>query len=139
MTRKRFEDLKDDLTYWFWNLSIFDYIYNIKNGVKNFWNYKSVIWNDRWYDHSYIIAVLKFKLQQNIKQWDKAHYVGSEFTKGRMIICLQRIEEFDTNLENLQELWYTKKITKDEFNELKKELLMKTWYSLGRNIQRFWD
>lgn len=139
MTRKRFEDLKDDLTYWFWNLSIFDYIYNIKNGVKNFWNYKSVIWNDRWYDHSYIIAVLKFKLQQNIKQWDKAHYVGSEFTKGRMIICLQRIEEFDTNLENLQELWYTKKITKDEFNKLKKELLMKTWYSLGRNIQRFWD
>lgn len=139
MTRKRFEDLKDDLTYWFWNLSIFDYIYNIKNGVKNFWNYKSVIWNDRWYDHSYIIAVLKFKLQQNIKQWDKAHYVGSEFTKGRMIICLQRIEEFDTNLENLQEMFYTKKITKDEFNKLKKELLMKTWYSLGRNIQRFWD
>jgi hypothetical protein len=129
----------EDIKFWYNNLYIFDLWYNLKNGIKNFWKYKGVIWKDRWYDYSFIIELLKFKLKDNIKNWDKAHYVGSNFTKKRMIVLLNRIEEFEVNLENLQELYYTKKLSKDEFNKLKKELLMLTWYSLGRNIQRFWD
>lgn len=129
----------EDIKFWYNNLYIFDLWYNLKNGIKNFWKYKGVIWKDRWYDYSFIIELLKFKLKDNIKNWDKAHYVGSDFTKKRMIVLLKRIEEFDSNLENLQELYYKKKISKKKYNELKKELLMLTWFSLGRNIQRFWD
>ena len=129
----------EDLKFWYNNLYIFDLWYNLKNGIKNIWKYRNIIWKDRWYDYSYIIELLKFKLKDNIKNWDNAHYIGSDFTKKRMIVILKRIEEFDMNLENLQELYYTKKISKLKYSELKRELIMKTWYSLGRNIKKFWD
>ena len=137
--KRIFKNLTEDIKYWYNNLIIFDMFYNIKNGIKNLWIYKSIIWNDRWYDYSYIFKILEFKLEQNIKNWDKAHYVGSEFTKKRMIICLQRIQEYNTNLENLQELLFTKKISKLEYLKQKDKLLNRTWKSFGRNIQRFWD
>ena len=137
--KRIFKNIIEDIKYWYYSLFIFDVFYNIKNGIKNLWIYKSIIWNDRWYDYSYIFKILEFKLEQNIKNWNKAHYVGSEFTKKRMIICLQRIQEYNTNLENLQELLFTKKISKLEYLKQKDKLLNKTWKSFGRNIQRFWD
>ena len=137
--KRIFKNIIEDIKYWYSNLFLFDMFYNIKNGIKNLWTYKSVIWNDRWYDYSYIFKILEFKLEQNIKNWDKSHYVGSEFTKKRMIICLQRIQEYNTNLENLQELLFTKKISKLEYLKQKDKLLNRTWKSFGRNIQRFWD
>ena len=139
--KKKFilKDIKEDIIYWYRNLFIFDILYNIKNGIKNFWNYKSVIWNDRWYDYSYIFKLLEFKLKDTIKNWDKAHYVGSEFTKKRMIVLLSRIEEYQTNLDNLHEMYYLKKIDKAEYRRLKEGLLNKTWKSLGKNITKFWD
>lgn len=134
-----FKYLKEDITYWYHNLFIYDILYNIKNGIKNFWKYRKVIWNDRWYDYQPIFNILEFKLKDTIKNWDKAHYVGSHFTKLRMQITLNRIEEYQVNLENIQELYYLKKIDKKEYIRLKDELLNKTWKSLGRNITRFWD
>ena len=137
--KRIFKNIIEDIKYWYYSLFIFDVFYNIKNGIKNLWIYKSIIWNDRWYDYSYIFKILEFKLEQNNKNWNKAHYVGSEFTKKRMIICLQRIQEYNTNLENLQELLFTKKISKLEYLKQKDKLLNRTWKSFGRNIQRFWD
>lgn len=134
-----FKELKEDIKYRYHNLFIFDVLYDIKNGLKNFWNYRSIIWNDRWYDYSYIFKLLEFKLKDTINNWDRAHYVGSEFTQKRMQILLNRIQEYQTNLENLQELYYTKKISKEEYLKLKEKLLNKTWKSFGRNITRFWD
>ena len=134
-----FKYLKEDIKYRYHNLFIFDILYNIKNGIKNFWTYRKVIWNDRWYDYKHIFNILEFKLKDTIKNWDKAHYIGSHFTKLRMQITLNRIEEYQVNLENIQELYYLKKIDKKEYIRLKDELLNKTWQSLGRNITRFWD
>ena len=135
----KWKDIKEDIEIWYNNLFIFDILYNIKHGIKNLWKYKSVIWNDRWYDYQYIFSLLEFKLKDTIKNWDNAHYVGSEFTKKRMQVLLNRIEEYAVNLENLEELYYTKKISKTEYNKRKDDLINKTWKSLGRNITRFWD
>lgn len=137
--RMKWKDIKEDIEIWYNNLFIFDIFYNIKHGIKNLWKYKSVIWNDRWYDYQYIFSLLEFKLKDTIKNWDNAHYVGSEFTKKRMQVLLNRIEEYTVNLENLEELYYTKKISKTEYNKRKDDLINKTWKSLGRNITRFWD
>jgi hypothetical protein len=129
----------DDIKYKYHNLFIFTLYYNIKNGIKNLWTYRKVIWNDRWYDYSFIFKLLEFKLNDTIKNWEGAHYIGSEFTKKRMHVLLNRLEEYETNLDNLQELYFTKKIDKEEYLLLKEKLLNKTWKSLGKNITRFWD
>ena len=133
------KDKIEDIQIWYSHLFIFDCYYNIKNGIKNLWKYRKVIWNDRWYDYSYIFKLLEFKLKDTIKNWDNAHYVGAHFTKLRMQVLLNRIEEYQTNIENLQELLYKKKLDRKEYFKLKEELLNKTWKSLGRNIIRFWD
>ena len=132
-------DKLEDIGIWYNHLFIFDILYNIKYGIKNFWKYRNVIWNDRWYDYQYIFFILEFKLRDTIENWDKAHYIGAHFTKLRMQVILNRIEEYSVNLENLGELLYMKKITKAEYNKQKDELINKTWKSLGRNITRFWD
>lgn len=137
--KNKLKILLEDITYWYNNLFLFNVFYKIKNGLKNLWTYKSVIWNDRWYDYDYIMKILLFKLKYNIENWDKAHYVGSEFTKKRMIVCYNRLEEYNTNLEILQELLFTKKILKCEFKTKRAKLINDTWNSFGRNIQRFWD
>jgi hypothetical protein len=137
--KHRVKDKMEDIQIWYKNLFIFDIYYNIKNGIKNLWTYRKVIWNDRWYDYSYMFKLLEFKLKDTIKSWDGAHYVGSGFTKKRMQIVLNRIEEYETNLDNLQEMYFLKKIDRKEYLLLKEELLNKTWKSFGRNITRFWD
>ena len=137
--KNKLKELKEDVQIWYSHLFIFDWYYNIKNGIKNLLTYKEVIWYDRWYDYSYIIKILTFKLKNTIKNWNKAHYIGSNFTRLRMQVLLNRIEEYETNLDNLREMYFTKKIDKEEYLLLKDKLLNKTWKSFGRNIIRFWD
>lgn len=137
--REKIIDKLEDIQIWYNHLFIFDILYNIKHGIKNFWKYRKVIWKDRWYDYSYILKLLEFKLKDTIENWDNTHYVGSEFTKLRMQVILNRIEEYTVNLENLGDLLYHKKISREEYNRLKNNLLDKTWKTFGRNITRFWD
>ena len=137
--KEKFIDKLEDIQIWYNHLFIFDILYNIKHGIKNFWKYRNVIWCDRWYDYQYIFNIIEFKLKDTIKNWDKAHYVGAHFTKLRMQVLLNRIQEYSTNLENLQELLHQKKISKTEYLKLKDDLLNKSWKSFGRNITRFWD
>lgn len=44
--------------------SISDRIYNIRNGVRNLWYWKKIIWKDRWYDYIFILSLLQHKLRQ---------------------------------------------------------------------------
>lgn len=140
--KRTFLDFKEDIFFeinYFFNKHFSERYYNIKNAIKNYFKYRKVISNDRWYDYQFIFNLLEFKLKDNIKNWDKAHYVGSNFTKLRMQIILNRIEEYQTNLETLQELYYLKKISKEQYLFEKNKLLDKTWKTFGKNITRFWD
>lgn len=40
-----------------------DAYYNIKNGIKNFWYWKKVIWEDRWYDYIFLLDIMRHKLE----------------------------------------------------------------------------
>lgn len=139
MLNKRISEKLEDLEYWYRNLFIFDVLYIIKNGIKNFWNYRRIIWNDRWYDYSFFLILIKFKLKLMIKNWDSAHYIGSNFTKGRMIVLLKRLENFEEELDNIAEQYYKKILTKEEYRKQKRKILQKVWYSFGKNLMRFWD
>lgn len=114
-------------------------IRDIKDGISNFWKYRKIIWNDRWWDYGFTLKLIRFKLNDNIQNWDKSHYVGCNFTKKRMIVLLKRIDEFEDKIEELQNLYFIKLISKDEYRKKKNKIIHDCWYSLGRNIQRFWD
>ena len=140
--KRLFINKKEDILFeikYFWNNTILDPIYETKTAITNFWKYRKIIAKDRWWDYQFIFNLLEFKLKDMIKNWDNAHYVGSDFTKKRMQVILNRIEEYQTNLENLQELHYMGKISREEYLVQKNKLIDKTWKTFGRNITRFWD
>lgn len=49
-------------------------IYNLKYGIRNLFYYFKTIWNDRSWDHSYILILLKIKLEKIIKDYDRKSY-----------------------------------------------------------------
>lgn len=133
--RERLESIKD---------FYYDYlIYPIKDvyrGFSNILKYSRIIWNDRWYDQMFTYNLLIFKLKDNIKNWDKSHYIGKEFTKKRMIIIVKKLEEYEgTSFKISYDYSVKKKYSKKEHQELQKKLLQETWTRLGRNMCRFWD
>lgn len=135
------EDVWFDVSY-FYNYSIKHPILGVKIGMENFWKYKSIIYRDRWWDYSFTMQLLQFKLKDTIDNWTEknTHSVGAYFTRKRMIVLLKRLENFEDTLDNLQyDFIVNKKYTKEEYDEARKEVIMKTWLSLGNNIQRFWD
>ena len=134
----RFEELLDGI-----NLEVKGKITRplkrIKNGLKNYWIYRKIIWNDRWYDHSFFISLIDFKLQTLIDNWDYSNYVGSDFTKKRIIVIKKRISSYQDNLDELHTQYFDKKISKSELKYNINKLNDKTWKELGRNLIRFWD
>lgn len=47
---------------------------NLKFGIKNFIAYRKIIWNDRSWDHSYFLELMKFKIELMSKQFSKVKF-----------------------------------------------------------------
>jgi hypothetical protein len=69
---------------------------NIKYGLRNFWFWKEVIWNDRWFDFVYMLQIMEKKFEQMEKGWDNAHYLDSEVEQAEF----KRVRELLTLLIN---------------------------------------
>lgn len=137
--KELFEDIIFEIKYNYGKY-IEDPFYSIIDGIKNFWIYRSLIWNDRWWDHYYLNRFIVRKLETMIDKWDDAHYVGSDFTKKRMIIIKDRIEKYDDIKHELEYDYIVhKKYTNEQYKDEIKKLNNKTWGEFGRNIRRFWD
>ncbi len=74
---KWYDELWFEITYFFKNIRI--NFYSFFDSLSNFWKYRSLIWNDRWYDHSFLHHILRFKLNDMAENWSDAHYVGCEY------------------------------------------------------------
>ena len=128
-----------EVEYWF-KVNILSNIKSFFYNIKNIWVYRKIVWNDRWWDHSFLTEMIVFKLQTMIDNWDDAHYIGSDFTKKRMIIIRKRIEEYSDKIDELQyEYIVNKKYSKEEYRQELRKLNDKTWGTFGRNLGRFWD
>ena len=70
-TKEEFEDtvmhMKNVLTRFY---------YNVKNGIRNLWKWRKVVWNDRPWDYVYIFKALRFKLDETQKCIDGT-FVGA--------------------------------------------------------------
>jgi hypothetical protein len=111
-----FEDIKDFFKEFKYNIGY----YSIKNGLQNFWLYRKIIWEDRWFDYSYFDKLVKFKLQTMVDNWDKSHYVCSDKDKNNMaevILLFNDIEKYE-----------------DDFSDDSDDKVNETYEKIGRLI-----
>ena len=80
--------------------------YNVKNGLRNLWKWRSVVWNDRPWDYVYIFKALRFKLDETQRCIDGT-FVGSEEEAAKirsLIEAIDRILEDDYVSEEYKEI-----------------------------------
>ena len=92
---------------------IFDPYNNLKQGIINFWNWKSVIYKDRNWDDHFIFEVLKRKLILQRKELVQAnrHTLVAQ-TNRDITICLNLIERIQAEFYEMEYMDYHK----SEFN-----------------------
>ena len=100
-TKEEFEDtvmhMKNVLTRFY---------YNVKNGIRNLWKWRKVVWNDRPWDYVYIFKALRFKLDETQKCIDGT-FVGAEEEAAKirsLIEAIDRIIEDDYVSEEYKEM-----------------------------------
>ena len=98
-------------------------------GFENLIKYRSLIWNDRWYDHSFLMELMLFKLKDMEKRWGKdTHYIGDldeKDTLKKLIVDLEWMLEADEFDKNYAEEY--KKKSRSFFGRM------------DRNHRKFWD
>lgn len=88
------------------NNNLARFFYNVKNGLRNLWKWRSVVWNDRPWDYVYIFKALRFKLDETQRCIDGT-FVGAdeEAAKIRSLIeAIDRILEDDYVKEEYKEM-----------------------------------
>lgn len=120
------------------------------NGLYNFWKFRKIIFRDRFWDYSFLIDIIVFKLKDMEEHWVKyTHYEGDAFTKGRISVIRKKFEELDEKLMKIEEKHLNRclRITLDEerreeWKKCKKESQKEidaVFLLLARNYRKFWD
>ena len=139
---------------WWWEITWFfsnmqSNWYSFLEGLINLWTWKKIIWNDRWYDHTFLHTMLRKKLSLMAKGWEEAHYVGSEYE----LETLKKLVQILDDIEKLEEESYTSYDMIDnkyqefgillfginKLHKVDKEFDQGENISTTTNIQRFWD
>jgi len=79
-----FSYIKEEIEFYFKYNIKYPYI-NIKIGLSNFWKYKSIIWNDRWYDYSFFNDLVLFKLKDMNEHWCKDTYGENDYKQKEIL------------------------------------------------------
>ena len=85
------EDIKFEIDYFY--DSQMSKILSIKKGIKNLWMYRKLIWNDRWYDFSFLHNLMRFKINDMAQNWGSSHYVGSEYEEKQLKKIVQLFDD----------------------------------------------
>lgn len=82
------------IRYW-WKFEGRYYLYDIREGVVNLFIWFKIIWKDRPWDQSYLLRLIQFKLNTQIKYWirhDIVRHKGMESDVRLMRICVKLID-----------------------------------------------
>lgn len=110
-------------------------------GVKNLYKWFPIIWKDRNYDHDYIFVILKFKLENQAKQFIKSgHTESAEREAELMMTCVRLIDKIQ-NEYYFEEIYHYETLTSEIVNQYMdkhnkaKRLLFKI---LNDKIETWW-
>jgi hypothetical protein len=105
---------------------IFDPLNNVKNGLINFWTWKSVIWKDKHWDDYYIFEVIKHKLILQRKWLVTANrHTSIPQTNRDITICLNLIERIQEEYYGMEYMdYFVSNFNWIDFDENSKELVI---------------
>lgn len=117
------EDWSYDIHYMYRGL--WSMWYSFLEGLQNLWKYRKVVWQDRWYDHRYLMTMLRFKLQDMHDNWDNSHYLEHNREKADIALMLSLIDKYNelSDFDSYDE----KQQTKKEFFDLLSDKLENLW------------
>ncbi len=141
------DDVKWEINYRY--RSVISFFRSIQTGITNLWEWKGIIWRDRWWDNYFLTVIIKKKLQIMHDQWDEAHYVASEVEKEELRILIGMLDE----IERLEDEMDFNNEVDEIYEDFGKRLFTvetktSTWEEKGEtktdtktmsNIRRFWD
>jgi len=123
------DDILWEVRYW-WRNSIISNIKSFFVGIENLRKWRKIIWNDRWWDHAFMMEILEFKLKDMESNWGtNTHYVGDLDEKETLKKLLDDISWMN-NPENELIDGYT-----EEYKKRSKRFFGR----LERNHLKFWD
>jgi hypothetical protein len=110
-------------------------IHTFNQGVKNIFKWLPVVFFDRWYDYSYLVKIMQFKIHDMYYHFENyGHFIGNKKTAKQMLICsilLKRIEE-DNYFKN--SCYNVKKSNYSQSNDM--EYLFKI---MNKHLLAWWD
>jgi len=115
-----------------WNLNhyITSPIKNIIRGFENLIKYRSLIWNDRWWDYSFFLNMMLFKLKDMENRWGTdTHYVGDLEDKETL---KKLIHDLEWMIDDDNELL-------PDYTEQYKKRSRSFFGRLDRNHLKLWD
>lgn len=100
------------------------YLRSVWTSLKNLVNWGRVVWQYRWWDYGFSLAMIVRDLELKEKEWGKnTHYVGDKYTKKRIQVLLRMYKRYEDT-----------SCYKQEDKLLKKFLRL-----YARNLERLWD
>lgn len=150
---ERFKSFQKEMTM---KLTIFDHIsirlsmirsffINVKYGLINLWNWRSIIWNDRDWDYYYLLVLLEYKLN-NMSELFKnyGNAVDSKVLAKKLKICSELVKRIkDDNYserkraKELEKVYY--KYSYEWVDHQKKYEIELLFRILQKNLLKFWD
>ena len=119
---------------------IYDFFrYDIPQGIATVAYFFPVIWRFRRWDYGFQLAVIKRMLQNCDKHWSKSHYIGMEFTHGRIKVLLRMLDRYES-------YWDTPKPYNEDFHKqwrshfaYEQHLLQRFLRHYSRTLPILWD
>jgi len=96
------------------------------NFVSNIITYRKFLWNDRWFDYTYLLYMIQIKLEQDSKRYR---------LRGMCVPSTEYAEQMERAVALL------KKIEKDDYEDLEQQPrdIHKLFKYIDNNILGWWD
>lgn len=91
-------------------------------GLRNLWIFRRVVWRFRWWDFSFQEEMIDKMLEICEKKWSESHYLGWEFTLGRIRVVRRYYTRYK-EADSFHEEWEWQ----EKFHKAYAKLLPRLW------------
>ena len=71
-----YDKIKFEIGYKYGEMTGF--FWGIKQGLKNFWDWKGIIWKNRWWDHVFLMNLIEKQLRYMDSEWHNSNHLHKD-------------------------------------------------------------